>query len=57
MRFWEQDSALAGFRDADALAKLPPEERDACTQLWADVAALLKKADPTPTPPAKETRP
>jgi len=28
-----------------ALAKLPEQEQKACTQLWADVAALLEKAE------------
>jgi serine/threonine-protein kinase len=47
---WQQDSDLAGIRGA-ALDKLPAEEQKAFTQLWADVAALLKKAE---TPGAKE---
>jgi eukaryotic-like serine/threonine-protein kinase len=42
---WQQDNDLAGIRDAVALAKLPTEERAALTQLWADVGALLKKAE------------
>jgi hypothetical protein len=41
----QQESDLAGLRDAAALAKLPVEEQKAFTQLWADVAALLKKAE------------
>jgi tetratricopeptide (TPR) repeat protein len=45
MQHWQQDRDLAGLREAAALAKLPAEERTACTQLWADVAALLKKAE------------
>jgi tetratricopeptide (TPR) repeat protein len=44
LRHWQKDSALAGLRDAAALTKLPPEERTAWTKLWADVAALVKKA-------------
>jgi len=36
---------LAGLRDKEALDKLPAEEQKAFTQLWADVAALLKKAE------------
>jgi Flp pilus assembly protein TadD len=44
LRHWQQDSDLAGIRDATALAKLPAEERAAYERLWADVAALLKKA-------------
>jgi tetratricopeptide (TPR) repeat protein len=46
LRHWQQDSGLAGLRDAAALAKLPPEERTAWTMLWADVAALLESAKP-----------
>ena len=42
---WQEDRDLAGLRDKDALAKLPGEERTACERLWADVAALLKKAE------------
>jgi tetratricopeptide (TPR) repeat protein len=45
---WQQDSDLAGLRHKDALAKLPAEERAACEKLWADVAALLKKAQEKP---------
>jgi tetratricopeptide (TPR) repeat protein len=46
MRHWQQHSDLAGIRDAAALAKLPTAEQKAFGQLWADVAALLKKATP-----------
>jgi tetratricopeptide (TPR) repeat protein len=42
---WLKDNDLAGIRDASALAKLPAEEQLAFTQLWADVAEFLKKAD------------
>ena len=42
---WQKDSDLAGIRDATALGKLPAEERSAFTRLWADVAALRKKAE------------
>jgi serine/threonine-protein kinase len=44
---WRKDTDLAGIRDAQALAKLPSEEQHAFAQLWADVAALLKKAEET----------
>ncbi len=47
MRHWQQDTDLAGIRDKAALDKLPAEERQAFTQLWADVAALLQKAQTT----------
>jgi serine/threonine-protein kinase len=42
---WRQDGALAGVRDAAALANLPQAERAEWQKLWADVAALLKKAE------------
>jgi cytochrome c-type biogenesis protein CcmH/NrfG len=45
MKHWQQDSDLAGIRDQAALEKLPADEQKAFTQLWADVAALLKKAE------------
>jgi hypothetical protein len=44
LRHWHQDTDLAGLRDAAAVAKLPAEEQKQFSQLWADVAALLKKA-------------
>jgi serine/threonine-protein kinase len=43
LRRWQEDAALAGLRDAAALAKLPAAERAACTQLWADVETLLQQ--------------
>ena len=49
MSHWQQDTDLAGIRDAAALVKLPADEQKAFTQLWADVAALLKKAQALPT--------
>jgi hypothetical protein len=51
---WQQDTDLAAIRDAAALAKLPADEQKALTQLWADVAALLKKAQ---TPASQESKP
>jgi formylglycine-generating enzyme required for sulfatase activity len=45
LNHWQQDSDLAGIRDQAALDKLPADEKKACSQLWADVAALLKKAE------------
>jgi hypothetical protein len=42
---WQKDSDLASIRDKAALDKLPADELAAFTQLWADVAALLKKAE------------
>ena len=51
MCHWQQDTDLAGLRDAAALAKLPADQQKACTQLWADVAALLKRAQEKPKSP------
>jgi hypothetical protein len=48
LQHWQQDADLASVRNKDALAKLPAEEQKAFTQLWADVAALLKKAGEKP---------
>jgi hypothetical protein len=45
---WQQDNGLASIRDAAALAKLPAEEQKGFTELWADVAALLKGAKEKP---------
>jgi hypothetical protein len=43
-RHWQTDADLAGLRDRDALDKLPEAERKEWQQLWADVAALLRRA-------------
>jgi WD40 repeat protein/serine/threonine protein kinase len=45
---WQKDGELAGIRDKAALDKLPAEEQKAFTQLWADAAELLKKAQEPP---------
>jgi serine/threonine-protein kinase len=44
LQHWQKDPDLAGLRDQDALAKLPEPERDSCRKLWADVDALLRRA-------------
>ncbi len=58
MLHWQKDPDMAGIRDAAALAKLPADEQKAFTQLWADVATLLKKAEekgnPGPPPATKD---
>jgi Flp pilus assembly protein TadD len=41
---WKKDTDLAGIRDPAALAKLPAVEQKAWRALWADVDALLQKA-------------
>jgi serine/threonine-protein kinase len=43
LQHWQKDPDLASVRDADALTKLPETERAAWQQLWAEVAAMLKK--------------
>jgi tetratricopeptide (TPR) repeat protein len=45
LRIWWTDKALAGVRDEEGLAKLPPAERAAWRELWAEVEELLKLAD------------
>jgi tetratricopeptide (TPR) repeat protein/tRNA A-37 threonylcarbamoyl transferase component Bud32 len=44
LKRWQQDPDLAGIRDENAVAKLPPDEQERCKKLWANVAALLKQA-------------
>jgi serine/threonine protein kinase/Flp pilus assembly protein TadD len=48
LRHWQQDPDLAGIRAAAALAKLPAHEREGCEKLWAEVRALLAKAEAAP---------
>jgi tetratricopeptide (TPR) repeat protein len=48
LRAWQANPDLAGLRDPARLARLPAEERAACERLWADVAALLARAEPRP---------
>jgi len=45
LREWQVDADLDCIRDGAALASLPAEDRDAFTRLWADVSALLSKAE------------
>jgi tetratricopeptide (TPR) repeat protein len=44
LQHWQQDPDLASLRGKEALARLPAAERDAWTALWADVAAVVKRA-------------
>jgi hypothetical protein len=44
LRYWQKGPDLAGLRDQDALAQLPEAEQVACRKLWADVKALLHRA-------------
>jgi eukaryotic-like serine/threonine-protein kinase len=51
LQHWKADTDLVGIRDADTLAKLPDSERKECQALWAEVDALLAKANSgTPKP-------
>jgi tetratricopeptide (TPR) repeat protein len=43
LQHWQKDPDLDSVRGEKALAQLPEAERAAWRQLWADVAALLKK--------------
>ncbi|MDB5352869.1 MAG: serine/threonine protein kinase [Planctomycetota bacterium] len=43
LEHWKTDADLAGVRDAQALAKLPEDERKAWRVLWASVDSLLAK--------------
>jgi tetratricopeptide (TPR) repeat protein len=44
MQHWQRDADLAGIRDAAWLVNLPDDDLRACRRLWADVAALFKRA-------------
>jgi serine/threonine-protein kinase len=44
LAWWREDPDLAGLRDPAALDKLPPAERQECSTLWSDQAALLQRA-------------
>jgi WD40 repeat protein/tetratricopeptide (TPR) repeat protein/tRNA A-37 threonylcarbamoyl transferase component Bud32 len=43
MRWWKEDADLASIREAPELAKLPPDQREAFLQLWADVTGLQER--------------
>jgi tetratricopeptide (TPR) repeat protein len=48
LKLWQRTRALSGLRDPEALARLDPEEREVCRRFWADVAALLPRAEGNP---------
>jgi serine/threonine protein kinase/tetratricopeptide (TPR) repeat protein len=50
-RRWLVDKDLASVRDSEAVAKLPPEERDAWNKLWAEVRDLRDLTAPPAGPP------
>ena len=43
LRSWQSEPALAGLRDATAVAHLSAAEQESCKQLWAEVQALLAR--------------
>src|SRR5262249_42586916 len=45
LKSWQKEADLASLRDPAAVAQLPPGEKQACKQFWADVQALRSKAD------------
>jgi hypothetical protein len=52
MNHWKEDNDLVGVRQAEALAKLPEAEQKEWQALWAEVEALLKRAQAqTPATP------
>lgn len=42
---WQKEPALAGLRDAKAIAQLPLAEKQACEKLWAELPVILKAAE------------
>jgi hypothetical protein len=48
LKHWQEDSDLAGVRDADALAKLPDGERATWEALWAEVDLRLRRVQDQP---------
>jgi hypothetical protein len=42
---WQEDPSLADVREAEALNRLPGEERTAWRQLWADVTTVRQRAE------------
>jgi Flp pilus assembly protein TadD len=57
LQHWQQDPDLAGVRGEKALSRLPEAERRAWSQLWADVAELLKRAREKPVQPLSNNQP
>jgi serine/threonine protein kinase/Flp pilus assembly protein TadD len=47
LQLWQQGKAFACVRSAEALSRLPVEERAAWARLWADVADLLARTKET----------
>src|SRR5205085_2172724 len=47
LQHWQSNTDLAGVRDRASLEKLPEAERQQWQKLWAEVAALLRRASPS----------
>jgi len=45
LRHWRKDADLVAIRDTDVLATLPGAERSDWQALWAEVDALMRKAN------------
>jgi tetratricopeptide (TPR) repeat protein len=45
LQHWQRDPDLAGLRDAAGIGRLPEAEWGPCLKLWADVDALLRRAE------------
>jgi tetratricopeptide (TPR) repeat protein len=58
MQHWLADTDFNGVRGAEALGRLPAEERAAWVRLWADVTDLLARAkEPMPRDKEKPNKP
>ncbi|HEY7428116.1 MAG TPA: tetratricopeptide repeat protein, partial [Gemmataceae bacterium] len=49
---WQRDPDLAGVREPEQLAKLPPAEKEEWRRLWAGVASMAAPSDRVGTPAA-----
>jgi WD40 repeat protein/tetratricopeptide (TPR) repeat protein len=47
LRHWQNDVDLASLRDPDEVRKLPGDEQELCSKLWAEVEAILREARTT----------
>jgi hypothetical protein len=48
LQVWKTNPQLAGVRGADAITKLPADEREAWQKFWSEVEALLKQVQAGP---------
>ena len=45
LKHWQQDPDLAGIRDSALLSRIPSDEQAELSVFWAEVQALLAKAE------------